>query len=379
MNGIMKLFHIDMKTREGTISGVSFLNIAVKLIIALFKIVVGALASSIAIISEGVNNATDALSSVLTFIGNKLANKKRDAEHPFGHGRVEYLTSLAVSVIILVSGAELLIDAVKLVIHPEELKISYFSLAVVAVTAVIKFLMGNYTIAQGKRVGSDGLEAIGTDCRNDSFISLTTIVSALTFLLFGLSIDAFAGIITSVMVIKAGYEILSRTISELLGQPVDRELANRLYSEIRSTEGVLNAVDLVLHNYGPETYSGSCNLEIDHDRTVGEIYDVLHALQLKIFSEYHIAMTFGIYAVDKDSDISRKLHQQIADYVKEHEHIRSYHAVYFDEIKNRIYCDLVVDFEINDFDAAIRDFVSYLQPFYPDSEIMVNIDTEFVS
>ena len=157
MNGILKLLNIDMKTREGTISGVSFLNIAVNLIIALFKVIVGVLASSIAIISEGVNNATDAMSSVLTFVGNKLANRKRDAKHPFGYGRVEYLTSLAVSIIILVSGAELLMNAVKLVFEPEELNISYFSLIVVAVTAVIKFMMGNYTIAQGKRVGSDGL------------------------------------------------------------------------------------------------------------------------------------------------------------------------------------------------------------------------------
>lgn len=379
MSGILKLFHFDMKTRKGTISGVSFLNIAVNLIIALFKVVVGVLASSIAIISEGVNNATDAMSSVLTFVGNKLANRKRDAKHPFGYGRVEYLTSLAVSIIILVSGAELLMNAVKLVFEPEELNISYLSLIVVAVTAVIKFMMGNYTIAQGKRVGSDGLEAIGTDCRNDSFISLTTILSALVFLLFGISIDAFAGIFTSVMVLKAGFEILSRTISELLGQPADRELANTLYHEIRSTKGVINAVDLILHNYGPETYSGSCNLEIDHNYTIGEIYDVLHALQIRIYEEYHIAMVFGIYAVDKDSEISKKLHQQIADYVKKHEHIRSYHAVYFDKQTDRIYCDLVVDFETNDFESVIRDFVAYLKQFYPDNEILVNVDTEFVS
>lgn len=379
MQLIYKLFNIKSDTREGVISATSILNVSVNLIVALFKIIVGVLASSIAIISEGVNNATDALTSVMTFIGNKLANKKRDAKHPFGYGRVEYLTNLIISLIILVSGIELLISSIKLIIHPEKLNISFFSLFVVAVTAIVKFLLGTFTISEGKRVSSDALEAIGKDCRNDSFISLATIISALVFLFTNKSIDAYAGVFTSSMVIKAGYEILSSTVSELLGQPADHELVSKLYREIRQTDGVINAVDMVLHNYGPEIYSGSCNLEIDHKKSVGEVYDILHALQMKIMYEYHIAMVFGLYAVDKDSRISKKLHKQIAEYVKAHEHIKSYHAIYFDKHSNKLYCDLVVDYEIHDFDEVIRDFTSYLKELYPDRDIIVNIDTEFVA
>ena len=379
MQLIYKLFNIKSDTREGVISATSILNVSVNLIVALFKIIVGALASSIAIISEGVNNATDALTSVMTFIGNKLANKKRDAKHPFGYGRVEYLTNLIISLIILVSGIELLIRSIKLIIHPEKLNISFFSLFVVAVTAIVKFLLGTFTISEGKRVSSDALEAIGKDCRNDSFISLATIISALVFLFTNKSIDAYAGVFTSSMVIRAGYEILSSTVSELLGQPADHELVSKLYREIRQTDGVINAVDMVLHNYGPEIYSGSCNLEIDHKKSLGEVYDILHALQMKIMYEYHIAMVFGLYAVDKDSRISKKLHKQIAEYVKAHEHIKSYHAIYFDKHSDKLYCDLVVDYEIHDFDEVIRDFTSYLKELYPDRDIIVNIDTEFVA
>lgn len=379
MQLIYELFNIKSDTREGVISATSILNVSVNLIVALFKIIVGALASSIAIISEGVNNATDAFTSVMTFIGNKLANKKRDAKHPFGYGRVEYLTNLIISLIILVSGIELLINSIKLIIHPEKLNISFFSLFVVAVTAIVKFLLGTFTISEGKRVSSDALEAIGKDCRNDSFISLATIISALVFLFTNKSIDAYAGVFTSSMVIRAGYEILSSTVSELLGQPADHELVSKLYREIRQTDGVINAVDMVLHNYGPEIYSGSCNLEIDHKKSLGEVYDILHALQMKIMYEYHIAMVFGLYAVDKDSRISKKLHKQIAEYVKAHEHIKSYHAIYFDKHSDKLYCDLVVDYEIHDFDEVIRDFTSYLKELYPDRDIIVNIDTEFVA
>ena len=378
MNLIYDLLKIDKNTRQGVISATSALNVAVNLVVALFKIVVGALASSIAIISEGVNNAADALTSVMTFVGNKLASKKRDAKHPFGYGRVEYLTNLIISIIILISGSELLLNSVKLVFNPEELNISYVSLFVVAVTAIIKFLLGTFTIKEGKRVNSDALQVIGKDCRNDSFMSLATIVSALVFLLSGKSTDAFAGIFTSSMIIKAGYEILSSTISELLGQPADHELVSKLYREIRSTEGVINAVDMILHNYGPEIYSGSCNIEIDHNKTVGEVYDVLHALQMKIMYEYNIAMVFGLYAVDKDSKITRKLHKEIAEYVKNHEHIKSYHAIYFDKNSDKLYCDLVVDYQIHDYEEVIKDFTEYLKKRYPDRDIIINIDTEFV-
>lgn len=378
MTLIYKLFKLDSNSREGAISATSILNIVVNLFIALLKIVFGVIASSIAIISEGVNNATDALSSVLTLIGTRLANKKRDAKHPFGYGRIEYLTSLIISIFILVSGFEVLMDSIKRVISPEDLNISYYSLIVVAISAIIKFVLGNFTISKGKKVGSETLQDVGEDCRNDSYVSLVTIATALIFLFTKINIDAYAGIFTSIIILKTGYEILSRTTSELLGEPADHELVSNLYREIRNTDGVINAVDMVLHNYGPDTYSGSCNVEMDHNKTVGEIYDIIHALQIKIAKEYLITMVFGIYAVDKDSNESKKLHEQIANYVKKQEHIKSYHAIYFDKKADSIYCDLVVDYETNDFDNINKEFVKYMNELYPNKNIIVNIDTEFV-
>lgn len=378
MNIIYKLFRQDPESREGIIAATSGLGIVVNVMIALLKVVIGAMASSIAIVSEGVNNAADALTSVLTLVGTKLAAKHPDEKHPFGYGRIEYLTSLIIATLILVTGTEMLSSSVKLVFHPEEMSISYISLIIVAVSAVIKFFLGVYTIKMGKKADSGALEAVGIDCRNDSFVSIITIISAVIFLVFHLSIDAYVGIFTSIIIIKAGVEVLRDTISELLGKSGDEELAKKLYKEIRSTKGIVNAADMMLHNYGPDAYSGSVNVEIDQAKTVGEIYQFLHKLQLRIMHEYKVVMVFGIYAVDNDHDEVRELRKRVSQYVSKAEHVKSFHAVYLEPDTNKLYCDLVVDYQLRDWDALKKDFFTYLKGFYPEKEIELTIETEFV-
>lgn len=148
---------------------------------------------------------------------------------------MEYLTSLIIAVLIFVTGAELLINSVKLVITPAKVNISYISLAVVAVSAAVKLALGAYTVKKGRTVSSDTLVAVGTDCRNDSVVSAVTIISALIFLIFHYSVDAWAGIVTSLFILKSGLDVLSGTIGKILGEPADRELADKIYSEVRAT------------------------------------------------------------------------------------------------------------------------------------------------
>lgn len=378
MKLIYKLFKQNPDSRDGIIATTSGLGIAVNILIAAAKVIVGLLASSIAIVSEGVNNASDALTSVLTLVGTKLARKHPDSKHPFGYGRIEYLTSLVISILILVTGIEMLTSSVKLVFHPEELSISYLSLTIVAVSAVIKFFLGVYTIKMGKKAGSGALEAVGLDCRNDSFVSVVTILSAVVFLVFNRSIDAYAGIFTSLIIVKAGLEVLKDTISELLGRPGEKELATKMYNEILKTDGIIGAADMMLHNYGPDAYSGSVNIEIDHNKTVGEIYQFIHKLQLRIMHEYNVTMVFGIYAVDNDHEYIRELRKRIAQFVSSTEHVSSFHAVYLEPDTNLLYCDLIVDYDLRDWDMLEKHFKDYMKEFYPDKEITLTIETEFV-
>ena len=378
MKLLYKLLHQEPDSREGTVVAVSGLNILVNLIFAAIKVVIGLAVSSIAIVSEGVNNATDSATSLITIVGTKLSAKHPTEKHPFGFGRIEYLTSLLISVLILFTGAELMESSVKLIITPQEMSISYVTMAIIAVSALVKLALGLFTIKEGKRVDSSSLVALGTECRSDSVVSVITLVTALVFLVFHVSLDAYAGIIMSLIVLKAGFEVLKETLSDILGQAGEEELAQELYRIIRAEPLVLNAADMMLHNYGPDAYSGSVNVEIDHSKTVGEVYAALHELQLRIMHEKHITMVFGIYAVDKDHTEIRRLREQVAAFVRQQEHVTSYHALYIHPNGKDIYVDLVVDYALTDWEALRKEFTAYMAECYPDKHLELVIETNYV-
>ena len=378
MKLLYKLLRQEPDSREGTVVTVSGLNILVNLIFAAIKVVIGLAVSSIAIVSEGVNNATDSATSLITIVGTKLSAKHPTEKHPFGFGRIEYLTSLLISVLILFTGAELMESSVKLIITPQEMSISYVTMAIIAVSALVKLALGLFTIKEGKRVDSSSLVALGTECRSDSVVSVITLVTALVFLVFHVSLDAYAGIIMSLIVLKAGFEVLKETLSDILGQAGEEELAQELYRIIRAEPLVLNAADMMLHNYGPDAYSGSVNVEIDHSKTVGEVYAALHELQLRIMHEKHITMVFGIYAVDKDHTEIRRLREQVAAFVRQQEHVTSYHALYIHPNGKDIYVDLVVDYALTDWEALRKEFTAYMAECYPDKHLELVIETNYV-
>lgn len=378
MKLLYKLLRQEPDSREGTAVTVSGLNILVNLIFAAIKVVIGLAVSSIAIVSEGVNNATDSATSLITIVGTKLSAKHPTEKHPFGFGRIEYLTSLLISVLILFTGAELMESSVKRIFEPQEMSISYVTMAIIAVSALVKLALGLYTIKEGRRVDSSSLVALGTECRSDSVVSVITLVTALVFLVFHVSLDAYAGIIMSLIVLKAGFEVLKETLSDILGQAGEKELAQELYCIIRAEPLVLNAADMMLHNYGPDAYSGSVNVEIDHSKTVGEVYAALHELQLRIMHEKHITMVFGIYAVDRDHAQIRQLREQVAAFVREQKHVTSYHALYIHPNGKDLYVDLVVDYDLADWEALRKEFTSYMAELYPDKHLELVIETNYV-
>lgn len=378
MKLLYKILKQDPSTRQGVVMTTSAVGIIVNVLLASVKVAIGVLANSIAVISEGINNATDSLSSVITMVGAKLSNKRPTKKHPFGYGRIEYITSLIIAGLIIATAVELLKSSIKLIIEPQDLTVNTLTLIIIAASALVKLWLAWYTIKKGKQVNSGILVAMGTDSRNDCIVSAVTIVSALIFIIFNLSVDAYAGIITSLFIFKAGFDILKDTLANLLGQPVEKETADELYSIIRSTPGVLNAADMILHNYGPDRYSGSVNIEMDHQMTVEQLYATIHKLQLDIMHQKGITMVFGIYAVDRDHSEIKQMRQQIANYVRGKEHVISYHALYLEPQTNVIYVDLVVDYELKDWNRLRTDFTEYMHGLYPDNKIELTIETEYV-
>ncbi len=378
MGLLYKLLRQKPGTREGVITVTSALGLFINIFISAVKIAIGAAVSSIAIISEGIHSGADAATSVLTIVGVKLANKRPTQKHPFGYGRIEYLTSLVIAILIMYTGFEIFTTSVDLIFHPAQLAIDYLTLVIVAASAVVKLMLGVYTMKKGKQVASDTLLGLGTECRNDSFASVITIASALIFLVFQLSVDAYAGLLTALLILKTGFGILRSTLADLLGRAGDRALADQLYREIRAVPGVVNAADMMLHNYGPDAYSASVNIEIDHEKTVGEVYRFIHELQLRIMHEYHVTMVFGIYAVDNKTEDSRKMRREITRFVRSQEYVQSYHALFHDQKKNRIYCDFVVDYGDFDWDTLQAEFAAYMQALYPGCTVELTVETEFV-
>jgi len=375
---LYKLLKQDSKSREGVVVTIATLGIVVNLIMAIIKIAIAITSSSMAIMSEGINHAADSATSLLTIIGTKLAGKHPTKEHPFGFGRIEYITSIVIAVLIIVTGVELLKDSLELVFHPEPIEITYTTIAIIAISAIMKLSLGQYTIQEGKRVDSGSLVAVGLENRADSIVSVVTILSSLTFLLFDICLDAYAGIFTSLFILKAGVEVIQETLSELLGRKGDKEIASELYKIIRKEPIVYNAADMMLHNYGPDAYSGSVNIEVDNKFSLNEIYTAIHKLQLKIMHEMNITMVFGIYAVNQDHELLKEMRQHIVEFIRKHENVISYHALYIHPDREDIYCDLVVDYDLKDWDSLREEFTSYMKEKYPNRKLELVIETEYV-
>ena len=265
-------------SRDRIIVRTSITGIAANVLLAAFKAVVGAISGSIAIVLDAVNNISDAASSLITIIGTKLASREPDKKHPFGYGRVEYLSAMIISVIVLYAGITSLVESVKKIIEPETPDYSAVTLIIVAAAVLVKIFLGRYVKKTGERVNSDSLINSGKDAVLDSVISASTLVAAVIFLLTGLSLEAWLGAVISVIIIKSGIEMLRETLSEILGERADISLAKEIKKTVLSFPEVSGAYDLVLHNYGPDNYNGSIHIEVPDTLSAAELDELLGEL-----------------------------------------------------------------------------------------------------
>ena len=286
-------------SRDKIILKTSIIGIITNVILSAFKGAIGFFTNSIAIMVDAVNNLSDALSSVITIIGLKLAGKKPDKEHPYGHGRIEYLTALTIGVIILYTGFTAVISSVKKIISPELPEYDNVSLIIIAVAVVVKLFLGIYTQKMGVRANSDSLIASGVEAKFDTLVSFSTLVAAFIFIFFGVSLEAYLGVLISILLIKTAGEILKDTINKILGTRPNLETIKAIYKEIRSIDGVLGAYDLMFHDYGPDKMLGSVHIEVAEDMTAGEIDTLIRRIQREIFTKFSVVIdAVGIYAIN---------------------------------------------------------------------------------
>lgn len=365
-------------SREKKIVKTSIIGIVANVFLAGFKAVIGLMSNSIAIILDAVNNISDAGSSLITIIGTKLAGREPDKKHPFGYGRIEYLSAMIISVIVLYAGITSFMESVKQIIHPETPDYSTVSLIIVAVAVVVKILLGRYVKSVGVKVNSDSLINSGEDATLDSIISASTLVAAGVFLLFHISLEAWLGAIISVVIIKSGIEMLRDTISQILGERNDKDLAKAIHDTVMSFPDVQGAYDLVLNNYGPDTWNGSIHIEVPDTYSADRLDQLIREITMKVLSEYHVILTaIGVYSVNtKDEDVIRA-RQQVEEIVFSHEFIRQMHGFYLLKDQKTMRFDIVVSFDAKDRRIVYNEVVSDVQKAFPDYELQVAMDTDF--
>jgi len=365
-------------SREKIIVRTSIIGIVANVFLAAFKAVIGLMTNSIAIVLDAVNNISDAGSSLITIVGTKLAAKEPDKKHPFGYGRIEYLSAMIISVIVLYAGITSFVESVKQIIHPETPDYSTVSLIIVAVAVVVKILLGRYVKSVGEKVNSDSLVNSGKDAMLDSVISASTLVAAGIFLIFHVSLEAWLGAVISIVIIKSGVEMLRDTISRILGERNDTELARGIHETVMSFPDVQGAYDLVLNNYGPNTWNGSIHIEVPDTYSADRLDQLIREITMKVLAEHHVILTaIGVYSVNtKDEEVIRA-RRQVEEIVFSHQHVRQMHGFYLLKDRKTMRFDIVISFDAGDRKAVYNEVIADVQKAFPDYELQVAMDTDF--
>ena len=353
--------------RQKTIIKTSVIGIIVNLILVAFKATIGILVNSIAITLDAVNNLTDALSSIITIIGTKLAGKAPDKKHPYGYGRIEYFSSIIIAAIVLWAGFTALRESAPKILNPDPTSYTTVSLIIIAVAVVVKFVLGRYVKNIGEKVNSQALIASGSDAFFDGILSLSTLVAAIISIFYNISLEGILGVIISIVIIKASLEMIKETVDSMIGARVDSELSLKIKKSIEEFDEVYGAYDLTLHNYGPENMIGSVHVEVDDDLTAHDIHALTREITFKIYKEHSIVLTVGIYARNDKFDYIRK---DLDEIISEYEEILQVHGFYVYENENIVSFDIIVDFDANR-DKVKEEVCKRLKERHPDYEYIL--------
>ena len=364
--------------REKTIVKTSIIGMIANVFLSGFKAVIGLMTNSIAIVLDAVNNISDAGSSLITIIGTKLAGREPDKKHPFGYGRIEYLSAMIISVIVLYAGITSFVESGKQIIHPETPDYNAVSLIIVAVAVVVKILLGIYVKGVGVKVNSDSLINSGEDAKLDAIISASTLVAAGIFLIFHISLEAWLGAIISAVIIKSGIEMLRDTISKILGERNDRELAKAIRDTVMSFPDVQGAYDLVLNNYGPDTWNGSIHIEVPDTYSADNLDQLIREITMKVISAHHVILTaIGVYSVNTKDDEVIQAKRRAEEIVFSHEFVRQMHGFYLLKEQKSMRFDIVISFDAKDRRAVYNEVVADVKKSFPEYELQVAMDTDF--
>lgn len=366
-----------MDERSRRILHTSLAGVGANVALALAKAFVGLVAHSVAIVLDAVNNLSDALSSVITIVGMRVASKPADREHPFGHGRAEYLTAIVIAALVMGAGISSLWESVRKVGEPSSTSYEAPMLLVIGLAVAVKAVLSWAYRRVGQATRSDALLASAADARFDVLISLGTLASAAISMAGGPDLDAYLGIVIAVVIVKGGWDLLMAPVNALLGAPQDQALTDEIKGDVLSFPGVQGAYDLTIHGYGPERAFGCVNIGVADTMTAHEIGDLTHKIQRLVRLKYGLDLTVGIHPIVTGNPELAADCERIREMCSGYVGVREVHGIYIDPHDHDLSVDVIADFDISNPEALRGEISSRLQDAWPGYDVQVDVDRDF--
>lgn len=306
----------EIRGKYGTLAGI--VGILCNVLLFAGKLVIGTISGSVSICADAVNNLSDASSNIVTLVAFRLARKPEDAEHPYGHARIEYLSGLAVAAMILLIGVELAKESVGKILHPEPVAFSWALVTVLVMSILIKLWMAVFNSSLGKKIKSTSLVATAADSRNDVITTGAVLLAAIVAKLTGLELDGYVGLLVAAFILWSGIGIAKDTISPLLGAPADPELTHLVKYEIQNFDPrILGVHDLMVHDYGPGQTFASIHVEVDRNEDVLEIHEMIDEAERMMLERHRIHLTIHYDPVVTDDVQLQLIRQRVVEILTE--------------------------------------------------------------
>lgn len=373
----------DSEEKKRRVYGTLGAVVGIFLNICLFtgKYLAGFLSGSIAIMADAFNNLSDAGSSFISLIGFVFSGKKPDLDHPFGHGRIEYLAGLGVSFLILLMGVELAKNSVQKILHPVSVQISTLSIAVLSASILVKLYMAYYNHAIGKKIRSATMAATATDSLSDAVATTVVLLAMLFLAVTGINIDGYCGILVAVFILAAGIGAAKETVSPLLGQAPDPEFVKEIKELVMQHEEVLGIHDMAVHDYGPGRVMVSLHAEVSGDGNIYELHDLIDRIERELKEKLHCETVIHMDPIDVGNEKTVEMKEEMVKLVKaidERLTIHDFRMVTGMTHHNMIF-DVVIPADFKLSQEELKDIIQKkVWEKWPDYYVVIDVDTAYV-
>ena len=373
----------DSEEKKRRVYGTLGAVVGIFLNICLFtgKYLAGFFSGSIAIMADAFNNLSDAGSSFISLIGFVFSGKKPDLDHPFGHGRIEYLAGLGVSFLILLMGVELAKNSVQKILHPVSVQISMLSIAVLSASILVKLYMAYYNHAIGKKIRSATMAATATDSLSDAAATTVVLLAMLFLAVTGINIDGYCGILVAVFILAAGIGAAKETVSPLLGQAPDPEFVKEIKELVMQHEEVLGIHDMAVHDYGPGRVMVSLHAEVSGDGNIYELHDLIDQIERELKEKLHCETVIHMDPIDVGNVKTVEMKEEMVKLVKaidERLTIHDFRMVTGTTHHNMIF-DVVIPADFKLSQEELKDIIQKkVWEKWPDYYVVIDVDTAYV-